>query len=350
MGQYREPRLDVRLNGVALGGAFAAEIVSNNHLAADRFSVQAAIADGGIAAYSDVPDVLADLRVSIDGSPATSLLQGAVDTVEIDAVAGTLRLDGRDLSAELISARTQEAFANQTSSEIATALAGRHGLGGDIVQTTTPVGRYWELEHDSITLDQFHRRRSEWDLLVTLASFEGFDVWVARTTLHFRPSTGAADAAVAAATLRAVATGSGPPNVTALRLERSLTLARDITVTVKSWNSRQQTAFTQSAQASGGNRSGKKLDYTYIVPNLSTTDALKLAQRKLAEITSHERIVVAEMPGELTLMPRMAIAVEGTGSGFDQVYVIDEVERQFDLRCGFTQRVHARTCNVSSTP
>jgi hypothetical protein len=147
--------------------------------------------------------------------------------------------------------------------------------------------------------------------------------------------------------LRAVTTGSGPPNVTALRLERSLMLARDITVTVKSWNSRQQAAFTQSANASGGNRSGKKLDYTYIVPNLATADALKMAQRKLAEITSHERIVIAEMPGELTLTPRMAIAVEGTGSIFDEVYIIDEVERQFDMRSGFTQRVHARSCNVS---
>ena len=32
---------------------------------------------------------------------------------------------------------------------------------------------------------------------------------------------------------------------------------------------------------------------------------------------------------------------------FDQVYVVDEVERCFDLRSGFTQRVRARTCNAS---
>ena len=51
------------------------------------------------------------------------------------------------------------------------------------------------------------------------------------------------------ATLRAVATQTGPANVTSLRLERALTLARDIVVTVKSWNSRQQAAFTQTARS-----------------------------------------------------------------------------------------------------
>lgn len=354
--QYRTPRLDIRLNGTPLPGAYSVEIISNNHLAADRFCVRAALAPGAITTYTDQPDLLADLRISLDGSPATSLLQGAVDSVEVDAIAGILRLDGRDLSAQLIEARTQEAFSNQTSSEIAAALAGRHGLATDIVATTTPVGRYWQLEHDSITLDQFSRARSEWDLLVVLAKYEGFDVWVSATTLHFRPSTFQASASgaapVASYTLRAVATGSGPPNVTTLRLERVLTLARDVTVTVKSWNSRQQAAFTQTARVRGGgaNRSSKTLVYVYVVPNLSTADALSLAQRKLAEISSHERVIIADMPGELTLAPRAYIALEGTGSGFDQVYVIDEIERRLDCQCGFTQRIRARTCNVSSTP
>ena len=31
------------------------------------------------------------------------------------------------------------------------------------------------------------RATTEWDLLATLAGWEGFDVWVSGTTLHFRP-------------------------------------------------------------------------------------------------------------------------------------------------------------------
>jgi hypothetical protein len=89
------------------------------------------------------------------------------------------------------------------------------------------------------------------------------------------------------------------------------------------------------------------LNYIYVVPNLTAADALNLAQRRLAEISSHERIVVAEMPGDLVLTPRQLLGVEGTGTGFDQTYMIDEVERRFDLHDGFTQRIRARTCTAS---
>ncbi|HEX3350115.1 MAG TPA: hypothetical protein VHS58_18655 [Acetobacteraceae bacterium] len=346
MAQLRAPRLDVRVNGAPLAGVFAADVVSNNHLAADRFCVRAVADPATIGAIADTADQLVDVRISLDGAAAVSLVQGQADSIDIDAVAGTVRLDGRDLSAQLIEARTREAFANKTSSEIATTLAGRHGLSADVTATTTPVGRYWELEHDRVTLDQFSHARSEWDLLVQLAAHEGFDVWVIGTTLNFHPQ--AAPTLTAGATLRAVETAGGAPNVTTLRLERSLTLAREISVTVKSWNSRQQTAFAETAQVPvSAKRSAKQLAYVYVVPNLSAQDALQLAQRKLAEITSHERVAIAEMPGELTLAPRMLVSIEGTASGFDQVYVVDEIERSFDLRRGFTQRVRARTCSVS---
>jgi phage protein D len=361
----RTPALAIQINGAPLPGVFAAEIASNNHLAADHFSVTAALAGaaGGatspttsLAAIADTPDLLVTVGVAIDGAPPTTLLTGAVDTLEIDPVARTLHLAGRDLSAQLIETRTQETFANQTSSEVATTLAGRHGLTPDVQATTTLIGRYWQLEHDSSTLNRHSHARTEWDLLVALAGLEGFDVWVSGSTLHFRPSP---QPAAPSATLRAVATLAGPPNVLSLRLERALTLARDIRVTVKSWNSRTQSAVTATARASGGggantrgsgggaSRSGKQIDYVYVVPNLTAAAAQDYANRKLAEISAHERIVIAEMPGELTLAPRQWIAVEGTGTGFDQLYAVDEVERRFDLAGGFTQRIRGRSCSAS---
>ena len=59
-----------------------------------------------------------------------------------------------------------------------------------------------------------------------LAEQEGFDVFVSGTTLHFQSPAGPD-----------VALTLSPDTVLDLRLERSLTLARDIEVTVKSWNS-----------------------------------------------------------------------------------------------------------------
>lgn len=344
---YRQPRLRALANGAPLSNAIDADILSNNHYAADRFRLSLANPD---PALLDTATIALDIQISLTPGAWTSLIQGEVDTIDHDALANRLTLHGRDYAARLIEARTQETFANQTSSEIVATIAGRHGLASDAQTTTTPVGRYWQLEHDRVTLDQFSRTTTEWDLLTTLAGHEGFDLWVTGTTLHFRPASASG---TQQAILRPIATLTGPANLTTLRLERSLTLARDIEVTVKSWNNRQQTAFIQTArrasQGSGhGKVSGPPQKYAYVVPNLTPDDALKLAQRRLAELSAHERLVTADMPGELTLAPRQQIRLEGTGSGFDQPYWIDAIDRHLHFARGFTQRLHARNTSAAS--
>ncbi len=340
----RTPRLKVLANGAALTAPLTAEIISNNHSAADRFRVTAHLAPPDLAAWSTTAAALLDIQVSLDGRAWTSLIQGEVDQLQIDPRSLRLTLEGRDLTARLIETRTQETFANQTSSQIAQTLAARHSLTADMAATTTPVGAYWQFEHDHITLDSFSRSISEWDLLVTLAGHEGFDVWVTGTTLHFRPPPTTLDPA---ATLRLTATQAGPANLLALQLDRALTLARDIEVVVKSWNSRQASSFAQTARLSRGAAigtpsNGRPQRYVYVVPNLTPDAALKLAQTRLAELSRHERVIHAEMPGELSLTPRQQILLQGTSSDFDQVYWIDEITRRLSFAGGFTQSLRAR--------
>ena len=134
-----------------------------------------------------------------------------------------------------------------------------------------------------------------------------------------------------------------PTDLIDLRLERSLTLARDIEVTVKSWNSRQQSAFTQTARAQGrGTLGGKAQRYIFVRPNLTSGQALQLAQQMLAELTRHERVVVATMPGDLRITPRSMIALAGTSTAFDQNYFVDEIERTMRFEGGFVQRIRAK--------
>ncbi len=278
------------------------------------------------------------------GSGFTSLVQGHVDSVTLDPILGVVHLSGRDLSAALIEARTRETFANRTASEIAILLAGRHGLAARVQQTTTPVGRYWQLEHDRITLDQFSRATTEWDLLVGLAEHEGFDLWAAGGTLHFVPP---ATTALPEAVLRPVATLNGPVNIESLRLERSLTFAGDITVTVNSWNSRMAQGFSQAAStAQSAQAAALAHQYSFVLPNLTPDVALQIAQQRLAELSLHERVITAEMPGDLVLDAHLPVALEGTGSAFDQTYRVDELVRHIDARHGFHQVVRAR--NVSA--
>ncbi len=335
----RAPRLQVLANGQVIAGAMEAEVISNNYYAADRFRVAIALGVDPWAQasfWASEPDVLLDIRFSLDGGVSfASLVQGAVDCVDIDPTLGLVHLDGRDLSASLIEARTQETFANRTSSEIASLLAERHHLAPRVSRTTTPVGRYYQSEHDRITLNQFSRATTEWDLLVFLARQEAFDVFVQGAALYFQPAAQGTDLVMS---LRA-------EDLIDLRLERSLTLARDIEVVVKSWNSRQNSAFVQRARAACRGRTGRSSApqrYVFVQPNLTPDDALKLAQRKLAELTRHERTIRITMPGELELSPRSMIALEGTGTEFDQAYYVDVIERRLRQGGGLTQYVLAR--------
>ena len=128
-----------------------------------------------------------------------------------------------------------------------------------------------------------------------------------------------------------------------IRLGRVLTLARSIQVVVKTWNSRQNTAFTQKTVASGSGEATAQepQSYVFIRPNLTPSDALDFAQKRLAELLRHERTIEIEMPGELGLTSRSVIALDGTGTDFDQVYRVDAIERRLHTDRGMTQRVRA---------
>ena len=336
----RLPQLRVLANGVPLAGATDAVVTSTGYFAADRFRVHAALV-GDAAIWAGTPDIAIDVQMALSPMGGfASLVQGQADLVSIDPLHGTLTIEGRDLSAALIEARTQETFANRKSSEIATMLAGRHGLAADVQPTATPVGRYWELEHDSLTLNAAGRTTTEWDLLVTLAQHEAFDLWVSGTTLHFR----APDTLAPPASLRAAATLFGPANLTTLRLDRALTFAGDIVVTVKSWHSRAGSACVQTAQTQRGAATSRR--YVYVVPNLTPDAALLVAQNKLTELTAHELVAHAEMPGEFSLWPRARMQLTGTGTIFDTVFRIDEVERRLHATRGFSQRLRARASST----
>ncbi len=150
MPVWREPRVRLFANGAPIQGAVEADVLSNNHYAADRFTAVVALGVdlwANAAYWASQTDILLDVQFSLDGGGTyTSLIQGLVDTVAIDVLTQSLRIEGRDLTAAMIENRTQETFANRTSSEIAVILAQRHNLTPVVTETTTPVGRYYQSE------------------------------------------------------------------------------------------------------------------------------------------------------------------------------------------------------------
>ncbi len=292
------------------------------HLAADRFRVRLAASVVPQEALH-APGVRLDIQIGLAGG-WTSLVTGAADSLTLDPIHGVLDVEGRDLSSMLIEARVDETFANRTASEIAEALAGRHGLRAMVARTSTPVGRYYQAEHDRLTLGQFAKATTEWDLLAYLAGQEGFDLFMEGDVLRFGPPVG--DGAVE---IRR-------DDCVSLQLEHSLGLAREIEVTVRSWGTRAGAAVTQTARSGRG---GSVWKHRVTRPNLAPDEAQRLAERVLADLVRHEWTVTATMPGELGLTARSRVAIRGTGTAWDRDYGVGELSRHLDVRRGFTQRL-----------
>lgn len=353
----RWPKVQILANGVPVTGVASAQVSANNAFQASTFTAIVSLSADplqGAAWWEGQSSIRIEIQAALGaslldpiGEAWTRMVLGDVDTLEMDLIANTAQLSGRDLTHLFIDARTQRSFVNLTASQIATQLATEQGLSAQVTATTMPVGQYYQLEHDTLVLGGLHRIITEWDLLTWLAQHEGFDCYVEGTTLTFGPPTSDQSTPFVV--------GFGPAsslNVLSVHLERALTLAADVQVTVKSWNGRSKAAFVRTVRAtsaSGTINVGKnQQSYVFVVPGLTPAEALSYAQAKLAEITRHERVVTITMPGETTITPRSRIAIAGSGTGFDQLYYPDKILRTIDARRGFLQTVTAKNRSTGS--
>jgi phage protein D len=334
----RQPLLRVLNNGQPMPGALSAEVTLNNYYQAGTFRLEFAASAG--VTWDVPPPLVVEVDFSIDGGNSwTPLITGEVDQVNFTLESGVLEMEGRDLSSRLIEARTQATYQNQTASQVAQALAAEHSLTAQVTTTTTLIGRYYEADHTRMTLGQFSRPTTEWDLLVFLAQREGFDVFVQGTTLYFQPATQPDSNPFVI-----LWTPPSPVprlNVVSVRLQRSLTMAKDIEVQVQSWNSAQSRSFTRTALGTGKSSSPPQR-YVFVRPNLSETDAQALANSLLTELSKHERVIEVDMPGELSLTPQNMVQIEGTGTSFDQTYYIQTITRSLSFDDGFRQSMRLK--------
>jgi phage protein D len=347
--------LEFLLNGTKVRGTQEAEVCTSNHQIAGWFRVRLALGQDAVltaATFSGMVGVTAEVRVGIAGSglpPAAaiwqSLISGPVDDLAINMADGTVEISGRDLSALLIDTLTAETFSNQTAGEIAQTLALRHGLIPVVTATSTPVGRYYQDGHNLSSLYQSSATVTEWDLLCALAQTEGYDLLVQNQNLIFAPPLSTAQPAI----WYWQPGGTQTSTMMSLRMERSLALARDLVVIVQSWNSRQQQMITQTVRSSANGLSTRRTSatpaqaatYVVIRPNLTAQDALALAIQTVSDLSRHERVITAQMPGELELALRGLVSLQGTQTAFDQTYVVDEITRRISMQDGFVQTVRA---------
>ena len=352
-GIVRTPRPVVSVNGVPLPAkaVISLDVTNASHFTADTFRVELNVAGLplglGPEYWADSQDDRISLGVSLGGETPVPLIVGQVDDADWDVAARTIILSGRDLSAPLIDNKTAEKFQNQTASEIAQTLAIRRGLDSSVQATMTLAGTYYEIDHALTSHEE-----TEWDVLVYLAEREGFDVWVSGTTLYFQPSP-AATKPPYILLWSEPSDGTFASNATSLHVSRSQTLSKEVVVTVRSWNQKQQAAFTVTAKRSQAKKSqrrgGTAQTYSFVRPNLTRDQAQQFAEAKAEEITRHERILSASLPGDNALTTRATLRLVGTGTDWDQIYYPDTVSRRLSLQDGYRMDVRAKNHSVQDS-
>jgi hypothetical protein len=352
----RKPRLRAVVQGKTIPTLVQFEVMNNNYYQSDTFSAQFSLyldPEFGISWWGGQTEILLDLQSSVDdGQTWVSHILGQVDHVNAILEKGVISLEGRDLTARFIDNKTQETYLNRTASQVVEELAAKRGLTADVTPTTTPVGRYYEAQHDRLSMDQFVRTTTEWNLLCSLAQNEGFDIWVTGTTVHFHPSTPPdSDPFVVIFNERPYSS-----NVSSISLERSLTVAKDVIVAVRSWNSmhaREITKYAPTGARYGSIQSGKAQQFSVVRPNLTEQQAQELANKLREDITRNERILTFRCPADQTLSARNMVRFQGTSSSWDSSgenpYYVDWVRRRLSLREGFTMEVRCKNHSAQTT-
>jgi hypothetical protein len=323
-----QPQVRVSVDGVAVLGVLAVDIEQVAYFAADRFVALFALdrsLNGGAVFFGALSAQSVVIELAVEPFGYVSLFTGQIDNVRMDLRAGTAALTGRDLSASLIDTEISQTFANQTASDIATAIAGGHGLTPNVTATRTLIGQYYELDHAKHGLGLNSRTGTAWNLLSWLAMIEGFSLSVTGTVLNFMPSVLPAPFYLT------------PQDCIDLSIDIATTIP--VSATVKSWNTRNKAAFTQTAGTGTGPSA------TLIRPNLTSAQANLVARNHLADLAWHKTIMIATMPGELALAPSAPVSLSQTNSPLDQTYLVDSIRRCVDTRRGFVQTVRAHAAD-----
>lgn len=352
----RQPRAIVQINNLkSLWQSI--DIRSQNYFLSDRFTVTIPLNNNppfDIYFWSSI--TTSDIKI-FQGFPpnpvnytTSDLIQifgGQIDVIKIDPVHGLVTITGRDYSSLLIDKKETNLYVNQTASQVATLLAQENGLTPIVTATTTPIGNYYN-NYTKLSQDT-----TQWDLLTFLAQQENFNVFVINRNLYFQPKPTAKTAPYFITYEPAVFGFSSAPVsvVTDIEFGRTLTLAQDVEVRVLSYN--QLTATTIHATAKSHHVKGglvtRTQTYVFNIPNLTSAQANAKAQNLVQTISMAELLLNATLPADTVLTKNMPIKILSSQSVIaNQVFYPDLIERNFDVRQGFTMTINAKNHDTNT--
>jgi len=312
--------------------------------------------------WTQQTEILVDVYVGFPKDPRNysasdlTLLQTyRIDSIRLNAMTGGISLSGRDLTALLVDKKIDIKFQNQTASQVATYLAQQAGLIPNVQPTTGLVGAFFVADHVSL-----HRQQSMWTILTYLAQHVGVQCFVLGRTLYFGSFSAALSNQPYLIQYTPPTTQRPYPtsNATSLDFEHDLTLANDVSVTVRSYHGAKNQVYTSLATSS---KTAKRIEhdatlaqsvqeYSFTFNDLTQAQCDAKAQQLLGQISQHEMKMSANLPGDTLIYPWTPVIVQGTGTPFDTTYEAARIRRSFRVDPPkFETSVHGKTVTDAQT-
>lgn len=269
---------------------------------------------------------------------------GNIDSVDISWEHRTVRLSGRDLLAPMLETKTNDSFKNRNVTSVVQDLAGRVGLATKIsLPSTNPTGLKYGSENtlmgDGDVL---------FNILSRLAQSTGCVFFVVANTLYFMPASSLSGGQFLVNYVPPTPLTYASGNFIRLRTHRNYVLSPLIKVRTRSFQMKSKKVISSEYHV-GGSGSGT-LVFEHRAPNLAKEQSDQVTLAKINEIISREKTIEVEMPGDVTLDPTMQIVLAGTGTAFDQTYVLASVNHSWAQGDGYRMSFSARNPDATRTP
>lgn len=340
----------IKMNGVTLDW-ISFHVNSTNTHAADTFEIEVPLYKQTVKDLEVILNTESlEIEIAVDDGTGSfvRILFGYVDDYELDPVLGLVTLTGRDLTSLLMDTQaiTSKVIAQLTASDVAEAYAEEHNLKQNITPTTQFVGQYDKYHHVLIT-----GTTTEWDVLCKLAQNEDYDVYVIDETLHFKPKTTTKDY-YRIDWSYFDKNGFESSNALKIKLHRTMTIANDIEVIAKGFDSVTGTSFTKTfkrARTPQRKQSRVKKQIYYINANGATPDQItEIARNALKQLSAYQKRMDLSLIGDTLLTPRSIIKLTGIGYGFDQLYYPYKITRSMSFGEPFVMECSAKNHDVNT--
>ena len=299
----------------------------------DTLQVKASLSAGPDADFWSTANKMEITCTIIDGAGGSAqVFDGEVDSVSCDFGSGTVEISARDKSAKMLNKKSGFKHNNKKPHEIVQYYAGQSGLSVDADQISDKAGKTFQIDYDKLI-----HRMSDWHAVQHVAEEHGMIAYATNGKLYFKkiPESLPSYSVYFVPPINGVAQS----NVKSLTAKRNVQLGKTIKTHVHSWNHKGQAKYEGLATESGG---GDTLDYHIHHPQLTQSQANSRAKAHSDKAMRHELDVSVEIPGDISVTPRMNLLLSGTNSAWDQLHDISTVTHKVSVDGGFTTSISTK--------